>query len=424
MMSLEALANDAGLSLEEILDVSLEEFRAWNEIACQSNVILRAAVFSEWKGFRDETHDEISSLEALCVQAGATMKEVVALSSKDFRQLTKVMNVSSITQHTLLFQEKKRRFEAMRGTRGMSAVGPTMDAATAKNVNRVMDVDEWRKGEGGEIANEQYYADARNDENSTDQQVRSPMSGTRQLGYRNVDRDAASLRSQALSSQDENSLLNDVLMCSHNIDPTGNGQLSLEFVWQLANTQKRTVELIPENEVVFSGGESEIGARRFIKFVKSFRSLYLMSNDEDRQVLAGLLVLVAQTRGYRFMRMDNDTGEIMHVSDDFAKEKTIDILLPLTTSSASIPITPSAINKYARGQTRFTEEEDKIIAETVMTSPEQPFTSWARLAEKLPGYKSKQIRDRWVNQLNPNINHDPFSPKEVSLMLLMLYCSS
>lgn len=91
----------------------------------------------------------------------------------------------------------------------------------------------------------------------------------------------------------------------------------------------------------------------------------------------------------------------------------MEILLPQKGKAIS-----SAIVKYPRGQTRFTSEEDDIIIKTVMSSIEfqvgEPFTSWAKLAEKLPGYKSKQIRDRWVNNLNPNINHAQFSEQDVS----------
>merc|ERR1712151_654317 len=48
----------------------------------------------------------------------------------------------------------------------------------------------------------------------------------------------------------------------------------------------------------------------------------------------------------------------------------------------------------------------------VTTSTEQPFTRWSELAQRLPGRVGKQIRDRWVNHLNPNINHMPFSRED------------
>ena len=58
---------------------------------------------------------------------------------------------------------------------------------------------------------------------------------------------------------------------------------------------------------------------------------------------------------------------------------------------------------------QWTDQEDAIVVEAVSTSQEQPFTRWSDLAQRLPGRVGKQIRDRWVNHLNPNINHLPFS---------------
>jgi len=65
---------------------------------------------------------------------------------------------------------------------------------------------------------------------------------------------------------------------------------------------------------------------------------------------------------------------------------------------------------------QWQDYEDAIVIEAVTTSTEQPFTRWSDLAQKLPGRVGKQIRDRWVNHLNPNINHLPFT-REDDLLL-------
>jgi Myb-like DNA-binding domain len=65
---------------------------------------------------------------------------------------------------------------------------------------------------------------------------------------------------------------------------------------------------------------------------------------------------------------------------------------------------------------QWTDHEDAIVMEAVSTSSEQPFTRWSDLAQRLPGRVGKQIRDRWVNHLNPAINHLPFS-REDDLLL-------
>ena len=58
---------------------------------------------------------------------------------------------------------------------------------------------------------------------------------------------------------------------------------------------------------------------------------------------------------------------------------------------------------------QWTDHEDAVVMEAVITSSEQPFTRWTDLAQRLPGRIGKQIRDRWVNHLNPKINHLPFT---------------
>merc|ERR1712238_237850 len=65
---------------------------------------------------------------------------------------------------------------------------------------------------------------------------------------------------------------------------------------------------------------------------------------------------------------------------------------------------------------QWTDQEDTIVIDAVTNSSEQPFTRWSDLAQQLPGRVGKQIRDRWVNHLNPNINHLPFS-REDDLLL-------
>ena len=63
---------------------------------------------------------------------------------------------------------------------------------------------------------------------------------------------------------------------------------------------------------------------------------------------------------------------------------------------------------------QWTDEEDAIVLDAVQNSMEDPFTRWSDLAQRLPGRVGKQVRDRWVNHLNPAINHLPFSRSDVS----------
>ncbi|KAG7348124.1 Myb-like DNA-binding protein [Nitzschia inconspicua] len=61
---------------------------------------------------------------------------------------------------------------------------------------------------------------------------------------------------------------------------------------------------------------------------------------------------------------------------------------------------------------QWTEEEDEFILKNVSASGEQPFTRWSELALHMPGRHGKQIRERWINHLNPNISHLPFTEED------------
>ncbi len=54
--------------------------------------------------------------------------------------------------------------------------------------------------------------------------------------------------------------------------------------------------------------------------------------------------------------------------------------------------------------------------DAVRNSLEDPFQSWKDLAkhEHLPEKSGKQIRERWVNNLNPALVHLPFRREDVS----------
>ena len=64
---------------------------------------------------------------------------------------------------------------------------------------------------------------------------------------------------------------------------------------------------------------------------------------------------------------------------------------------------------------QWTKEEDNIVRESVESSNENPYTRWSDLSRELPGRVGKQVRDRWVNHLNPALSHEPFSKEDVSI---------
>eukprot|EP00980_Cylindrotheca_fusiformis_P024576 scaffold12116_cov125-Cylindrotheca_fusiformis.AAC.3 len=64
---------------------------------------------------------------------------------------------------------------------------------------------------------------------------------------------------------------------------------------------------------------------------------------------------------------------------------------------------------------QWTPEEDAIVMRAVNICS-SPFKGWSCLMPHLPGRTGKQIRDRWVNHLNPALVHSAFS-REDDLLL-------
>jgi hypothetical protein len=53
-------------------------------------------------------------------------------------------------------------------------------------------------------------------------------------------------------------------------------------------------------------------------------------------------------------------------------------------------------------------EDRTVIAYVEANGPRQ----WSKLAKLMPGRLGKMCRERWVNHLDPAINHSPFTPEE------------
>ena len=65
-------------------------------------------------------------------------------------------------------------------------------------------------------------------------------------------------------------------------------------------------------------------------------------------------------------------------------------------------------------KTPWTKEEDEVVAALVH---KHGLKSWSSLAAHLPGRTGKQIRERWHNQLDPNVRKDRWSPEEDALLI-------
>ena len=104
-----------------------------------------------------------------------------------------------------------------------------------------------------------------------------------------------------------------------------------------------------------------------------------------------------------------------------------------TVTSCTATLTHSSGNNSRQSSPKgraYTKEEDQTITRIVLS--ERDFTHWSGLAADInalfpptPGTQhqprtGKQVRDRWVNFLNPVINHEPWS-REESIRLWKAY---
>ena len=92
-------------------------------------------------------------------------------------------------------------------------------------------------------------------------------------------------------------------------------------------------------------------------------------------------------------------------------------------SSSLIEAAKAAIRKSGRtspdkdGKTTkcpWTKEEDDLVVELVARFGVK---SWSALAVHMPGRSGKQIRERWHNQLDPNVKKDKWTPEEDALLI-------
>jgi len=77
----------------------------------------------------------------------------------------------------------------------------------------------------------------------------------------------------------------------------------------------------------------------------------------------------------------------------------------MATKAAKTALTSSLTSAWSA-------HEDAIVKKAVTSSRPHNFKTWSSLVPCLPGRTGKQIRDRWINHLNPDLVHTPFEPEE------------
>lgn len=70
------------------------------------------------------------------------------------------------------------------------------------------------------------------------------------------------------------------------------------------------------------GTNSQVGNRRFRRLVQEFQPTYLLARRKEKPLLARTIVLIIRKRGGRFLKKDDESGELYEVGDSKAEAKT------------------------------------------------------------------------------------------------------
>jgi hypothetical protein len=103
------------------------------------------------------------------------------------------------------------------------------------------------------------------------------------------------------------------------------------------------------------GTNSQIGNRRYRQLVQDFQPTYLLARRKEKPLLARTIVLIIRNRGGRFLRKDEDTGELFEVGDVKAEAKTSQAL----REGLDVRASKSTVNRHFKKKKRGKESQDK-----------------------------------------------------------------
>lgn len=106
------------------------------------------------------------------------------------------------------------------------------------------------------------------------------------------------------------------------------------------------------------GTNSQIGNRRFRKLVQDFQPTYLLARRKEKPLLARTIVLIIRKRGGRFLKKNEETGELYEVGDAKAEAKTSQALREGLDVRATKSAASSLLEKKKRNKEREKAAKD------------------------------------------------------------------
>ena len=111
------------------------------------------------------------------------------------------------------------------------------------------------------------------------------------------------------------------------------------------------------------GTNSQVGNRRFRKLVQEFQPTYLLARRKEKPLLARTIVLIIRKRGGRFLKKDEETGELFEVGDFKAEAKTSQALREGLDVRATKSAASSLLDKKKKKKTTGTDGENEEDSE-------------------------------------------------------------
>lgn len=142
------------------------------------------------------------------------------------------------------------------------------------------------------------------------------------------------------------------------------------------------------------GTNSQVGNRRFRKLVQDFQPTYLLARRKEKPLLARTIVLIIRKRGGRFLKKNDDTGELFEVGDAKAEAKTSQALregldVRATKSAANSLVDKKKKKKKGGKGGKNKQEEEKEQQEKALPEKAPEVKSEPMVEESSrPGSKS------------------------------------
>ena len=144
------------------------------------------------------------------------------------------------------------------------------------------------------------------------------------------------------------------------------------------------------------GTNSQIGNRRFRKLVQEFQPTYLLARRKEKPLLARTIVLIIRKRGGRFLKKDEDSGELFEVGDAKAEAKTSQALREgldvRATKSAASSLLEKKKKKQQQAKSKLSEEDSPKSEKGDTSEPGTPKEARTDSPPAIPRLHGEEVK--------------------------------